>query len=473
MTAYAKSFLALILICTFVGSHAQEQLLEVDLKLGKKVATYHIVDRTRPQSYLLNVAYDNVDIIVLDSTMNFVNQKSYPITMKEEKYYLTEPLSFVARDGIIHGYYANYGLTVVGYLEFNLRNKNIRRGQVPIDLSRKDEFLFHYVYDDEFHVMSARKKSNILNFYKVLTPKNIERIQYNIVQYQNLHSTLKTISLPNDIDIGVIVPGEQPRLALATKKIKAYPTSEELTLTLETSSGTEYIVLDLIDKDYTEGIVNYRRFQKDGPTNNSNSFRYGDLELVARSSGEEILVYINHVDSTEALFKERFEKEMAAIPFSNIMADGKTIYTASRYYRNTPKDFIRAIDDGNIGLHIDDYDSFYVMTVGNFEEDIKPLTDPFRSRVAGRNAGASSYFQTKLSKDLQLLPGQIQAESDARLNTFFEENEFNPRYVYAFKHDGLDYVSFQDRKTKKYYLYVDKPVADTTPSAVVSTDKSQ
>ncbi|MEM9325207.1 MAG: hypothetical protein AAGA85_06115 [Bacteroidota bacterium] len=458
-----------ILLIFSAEIHGQEQVFECELKLGKKFDTYHVVDRTRPQQYLVLVAYDNVHVIVMDSAMNKIGEKTYPITLKEEKFYLTEPLSFVARDGIIHGYYANYGLTVVGYLEFNLRAKRIRRGQVPIDLSRKDEFLFHYVLDGEFHVMSSRKKSNILNFYKVLTPKNIERIQYNITQYRNLYATFKNISAPKDMDIGIVMPDEEPRLVMATKKIKAYPERDRLTITMETVLGTEFIALDLIDKDYTEKVVHYRRFNKEGMTNNSNSFLYKDLHLVARSSGEELLVYINHKDSTEALFKERFEKDMQEIPFSNVMADGKKIYTASRYYRNNPRDFMRAIDDGNVGLHIDDYDSFFVMTVGNFEEAIRPLTDPFRSRVAGRNAGASSYFQAKLSKDLEWLPGKIAEESDRKLNAFFDQNDFKARFVYAFKHEGMDYISFQNRKTKKYHLYAYRE--DTGPAAAMLSPK--
>jgi len=424
--------------------------VEIDQKRAYRI--HHIPDRGLNRTYLIIASYDQVDVIILDSTMSKVGLKTYGLGMSEEKHYLTEPLGFTAENGLIHGFYSNHDLSILGYLEFNLRSRRgVRRGQLPIDFNRKDEFLFHYIENGTFYVASATKKTSVLKVYRVFNPKTIRRSLFRVDVYRDLHEMFKLFSEPKSMDVGVVVEGVG--LNVTSKKIKAYPRGEELRITFETVAGTEIIDLDLENETYTDDLVNYRKFQKVGKANNSNSYIHKDMHFVARSSGEEIFVYAEKPGERTSLVSERFTREDKAILFASELESGGKIWTSSSFYRNTPKDLIRDIDDGNIAIRAEEIDTAYVITVGNFKESTNPLTDPYGSKISGRNDGESSYFKVLVNKDFEVLQGRIEDQYESKLDSLFSENDMKARYVYSFKSGISDYVFFQDKKEKSFYLY--------------------
>lgn len=451
MTIRAIAIFMVLLLS--LASYGQQEVFSYEFDGSKAFKTHHVKDNALKRSYLLLVSYNQVDVLILDSAMQLTGKKSYSLGIKEEKYYLTEPLSFTASNGIIYGYYANHDLTILGYMAFNLRGKRARRGQIPIDLNKNDEYLFHYTMGGDFYIASTKEKTSIIKVYQIITPKNIKRKLYKLDVYRNLHAMIKDISAPKAMDIGVVSNSLQNNLNITTKKIKVYPAQNSLTMTFETVLGTEIVRLNLAEETYKDEVLHYRKFRASGLTNNSNSILLNDLHFVARSSGQELLFYIDHPDSTQAVYEIRFTREMDEIPFTNEMENGTTIFTSSRFYRNTPKDFIRAIDDGNIGLDVKEFEDHYLVTIGNFREFTKPLTEPYGSKIAGRNSGDYSYIQTKVSKDFEWIDTPVYSEEDELLDYFFTKNEIKARYVYTFNSEGSKYVSFLDRKTKEYTMY--------------------
>jgi len=129
----------------------QEQVFEIPIENpNKEFSSHYIQDLTLNQSYLLRVAYDEVDVFVLNDSMKVQFNKTFKIGLKEEKFYLNELLGFTAVNGVIYGYYTNYNVTIPGYLQFNMRARGVKRGQLPFDLDRKDEYLFHFMKDGIF-----------------------------------------------------------------------------------------------------------------------------------------------------------------------------------------------------------------------------------------------------------------------------------------------------------------------------------
>ncbi len=444
--------LVLLLYLMAMVAYGQTKLFDCSIEQKRAYTMHHVQDRALNRSYLLMVSYNQVDVLILDSTMMMTGQKSYPIRLKQEKHYLTEPLDFTAENGMVYGFYANHNLTIAGFLEFNLRSKKaVRRGQLPIDLNRKDEFLFYYKQNDVFYLASGTKGTSIVKVYAIYTPKNIKRSAFFVDVYEDLHDMFKRFSEPKSMDVGVVTADSD--LSTLSKKIKVYPQSNELRITFETSGGTEIIDLDLENEAYTDDIIHYRRFNKEGKTNNTNSFLIGDYHFIARSSGEEIFVYAEEKGRSEALFSGRFDREMDDIPFANEMDIGGKIWTSSSFYRNTPKDLIRDIDDGNIGIDVDPLDTAYVITVGNFKETTNPITDPYGSKVSGRNEGESSYFKVLLSSDFQPRPDTIHDWQSLEIAEFFTENDLKGRYVFRFESKDRDYVFFKDKKDRNFKLY--------------------
>ena len=438
-------------LCTGFICYSQEKLFDCEIAQRRSYAFHHIEDRTLNRSYMLLVSYDQVEVVMLDSAMKKLGQRSYKIGLKEEKHYLTEPLGFTAENGLIYGFYSNHDLTILGFLEFNLRSRRgTRKGQLPLDFNKRDEYLFHYVKKGTFYVASATKKSSVMKVYTVFSPKNIRRSLFRVDVYRDLHEMFKTFSEPKKMDIGVVL--EEADLNTNSRKIKAYPDEESLRITFETVNGTEIIDLNLSDETYTDDIIHYRKFQKKGKTNNSNSFLIKDLHFMARSSGEEIFVYAERKGISKPLFSGRFTREDKDIDFANLV-DGSKIRTSSRFYRTNPKDFIRSINDGNIGIGVEKLDTAYLVTVGNFKEDTNPLTNPYGSNISGRNTGESSFFQVLLSENFDFIPAEISTESDEKLISLFEENDIKAKYVYNFEAGNSNYVFFQDKKEKVFSLY--------------------
>lgn len=440
-------------LCCISLSFGQQQIFEIPVENSKAFTSHHIQDRSLNQSYLLRVGYDEVDVFVLDDSMQVKFNKTFKIGLKEEKYYLTELLGFTAENGIIHGYYTNYNITIPGYLVFNMRAKRVRRGQLPFDMDKKDEYLFHFIKEDVFYMVTAPKKSSTLKVYKILAPKNIRRTRYRIEEYRDLHEMFKTFSEPKPMDVGVIVAKEATDLSIATKKIKAYIQGNTLDITFESNLGTELISLQMDTTIYKEQVLPYRKFKNKGFTNNSNSYILGNYQFVARSSGKEILFYVKSIHGDTVLFENRFTPEMEEIPLINELPSGKKIYTSSSFYRNTPRDFLRVIDNGNVGVVAQDMDDYFLVSLGNFKEENRPLTNPYESKLTGKATGESSYIQTKLSKTFEWVEGKVEGSSEDDLARFFDEKEIKARYVYAFEHAGNNYVSFLDRKKKTYHLF--------------------
>lgn len=442
--------------CLCYGSlvSAQEQLFEIPIESpNKEFSSHYIQDRTLDQSYLLRVAYDEVDVFVLDDSMKVRFNKTFKIGLKEEKYYLNELLGFTAVDGVIHGYYTNYNITIPGYLVFNMRARGVRRGQLPFDIDKKDEYLFHFIKDGVFYMASATRKSSVLKVYKILTPKKIKRYLYRVNEYRDLHHMFKVFSEPKPMDVAVMYDNVPGYLSLATKKIKAYVRDKTLDITFESNLGTELISLDLDSAVYTEKVIPYVKLKDKGYTNNSNSFVYNGLQFVVRSSGKEVFLYVKEIDNAKLLFENRFTSEMKEIPFTNELPSGETIFTSSSFYRNTPRDFLRALANRNVGIVASDMGDHYLVTLGNFEELKQPLTNPYSSKVSGRLPGTSSYIQTKLSKDFEWMDDTIKTLEENSFDDWFKEKEIKARYVYAFEHAGKKYVSFLNRKKKTYNLF--------------------
>ena len=69
---------------------------------------------------MLLVSYDQVEVVMLDSAMKKLGQRSYKIGLKEEKHYLTEPLGFTAENGLIYGFYSNHDLTILGFRDLSI-----------------------------------------------------------------------------------------------------------------------------------------------------------------------------------------------------------------------------------------------------------------------------------------------------------------------------------------------------------------
>lgn len=458
-----RSCLICILISCQLLVLAQEKVFECDIDQRRAYQTHFVEDRSLSRNYLLLVSYEQLNVMILDSVMNLLQQKTYSIGLKQEKFYINEPLGFTADNGVIHGFYSNHDLTITGYLEFNLRSRRgLKRGQIPIDLNRKDEFLFHYIQDGTFFLASGIKKTSTLKLYEIRSPRNIKRDLFKVDIYRDLHAMFKDFSLPKSMDVGVLDKAHGVPLSITSKKIKVYPSAEEVLISFETSSGTEVIHLELDSQSYREDTYHYRRFKHSGKTNNSNSFLLDDYHFVARSSGEEIMVYVDSIGKKETLFIGRFRKEDKDIEFANEMEEGAKILTSSRFYRETPKDLIRDIDDGNIGISVKfNQDSSYVLTVGNFKESTNPLTNPYGSNLAGRTEGESSYFKVKLSKNFDRIEGSVVDTTHVNLNTFFESNDIKPKYVHSFTYEGSDFFSFYDKKERKYRVY--KHTAYTPP----------
>ncbi len=440
-------------LCCILCTRGQEQIFETPIDNNKEFTSHYIEDRSLDQSYLLRVSYDEVDVFVLNDSMKVKFNKTFKIGLKQEKFYLTELLGFTAVNGIIHGYYTNYNITIPGYLEFNMRARGIRRGQLPFDLDKKDEYLFHFIKDGIFHMVSAPRKNSIIKVYKIMSPKNIKRYLYRIDEYRDIHDMFKVFSEPKSMDVGVIKSGEPSDLSIATKKIKAYIRENTLDITFESNLGTELISLNVDTTTYTEKVIPYKKFKSKGFTNNSNSFLVGDYQFAARSSGKEVMVYAKNLPQDVILFENRFTAEMDEIPMINELPSGKKIQTSSNFYRDTPRDFLRAIDDGNIGVVAQDMGDYFLLSLGNFKEDTKPLTNPYESKVSGKQEGKSSYIITKLSKEFEWMEEKIESATKDELEWFFEEKEIKARYVYAFEHAGEKYVSFLDRKNKTYNLF--------------------
>lgn len=445
------TLLLLTLVCCLVGN-AQEQIFELEVD-SKDFTSHFVKDRTLDQYYLLRVSYDQVDVFVLNDSMKVIFNKTFKIGIKQEKFYLTELLDFTANNGIIHGFYTNYNITIPGYLEFNMRARGVRRGQLPFDLDKKDEYLFHFKKEGTFYMVSATKKSSLLKVYKILTPKNIKRYLYRVNEYNDLHDMFKKFSDPKPMDVGVIYDYEPCGLALATKKIKAYIRDETLDITFESNLGTELISLDLDSAIYTEKVIPYVKLKNKGYTNNSNSFIKGNIQWVARSSGKEVFMYAKTVDDASLLFQNRFTSDMKEIPFTNELPSGDMIHTSSSFYRDTPRDFLRAIEDGNIGIVAEEMDDHYLVSLGNFKEEKRPLTNPYESKLAGTEEGESSYIQTKLSKGFEWMEDKIKSLEEEAFDQWFEEKDIKARYVYVFEQGGTKYVTFLDRKTRTYNLY--------------------
>ena len=448
---YRQLALLVVVLCTFQYSFSQEKLFDCEIAQRRSYQFHHIQDRAINRSYMLLVSYDQVEVVVLDSVMKKVGQRSYKIGLKEEKHYLTEPLGFTAENGLVYGFYSNHDLTILGFLEFNLRSRRgVRKGQLPLDFSKKDEYLFHYIDDGTFYVASSTKKTSVMKVYTVFSPKNIRRSLFRVDVYRDLHEMFKTFSEPKNMDVGVVL-GEAG-LNITSRKIKAYPEGEMLRITFETINGTEIIDLDLAEETYTDDIIHYRKFKKKGKTNNSNSFLMNDLHFLARSSGEEIFIYAERKGVNQTLFSGRFNREDKDISFANLV-DGSKIRTSSRFYRTNPKDFIRDINDGNIGIGVEALDTAYLITVGNFKEDTNPLTNPYGSNISGKNRGESSFFQILLAQDFEFIPAEIESQTDEKLESLFEEKEIKAKYVYNFESGNSKYVFFQDKKEKLFSLY--------------------
>lgn len=449
LTIYILFLLTLVWVAP-----AQEQIFETEVEATKEFSSHFIRDRTLDQSYLLRVSYDQVDVFVLNDSMKVIFNKTFKIGLKQEKFYLTELLDFTANNGVVYGFYTNYNITIPGYLEFNMRARNVRRGQLPFDLDKKDEYLFHFKKDGIFYMVSATRKSSLLKVYKILTPKNIKRYLYRVNEYRDLHDMFKVFSEPKDMDVGIVYDNEPCDLAITTKKIKAYVREETLDITFESNLGTELISLDLDSAIYTEKVIPYVKLKDKGYTNNSNSFITGDLQFVARSSGKEVFMYVKQLDNAALLFENRFSSDMKEIPFTNELPTGETIFTSSRFYRNTPKDFLRSLGDGNVGIVATDMGDHFLVSLGNFEELKRPLTNPYESKISGKQAGRSSYIQTKLSKDFEWMDDAIKTLSENSFESWFEEKDIKAKYVYAFEQSGVQYVTFLDRKAKTYNLYI-------------------
>lgn len=442
-----------VCLCWALRVSSQEQIFEVPIDNNKEFTSHYFKDRSLNQSYLLRVAYDEVDVFVLNDSMKVQFNKTFKIGLKQEKFYLTELLGFTAVNGVVHGYYTNYNITIPGYLQFNMRARGIKRGQLPFDLERKDEYLFHFFKDGIFYMVSSPKKSSLLKVYKIMSPKNIKRFLYRIDEYNDIHDMFKVFSAPKSMDVGVIKAGETCDLSISTKKIKAYINEKTLDITFESNLGTELISLDMDTTTYTEKVIPYKKFKNKGFTNNSNSFLIGNYQFAARSSGKEVLVYAKSIDDGEIVFENRFTSEMKEIPLINELPSGDKIFTSSSFYRNTPRDFMRVIDDGNIGVVAEDLGDHFLVSLGNFKEDSKPLTNPYESKLSGKQSGESSFVQSKFSKGFEWIEGKIDRPEQDELALFFEEKEIKARYVYAFEHAGEKYVSFLDRKKKTYNLY--------------------
>ncbi len=434
---------------------AQEKVFEIPIEnSNKEFSSHYVKDRTLNQSYLLRVAYDEVDVFVLNDSMKVQFNKTFKIGIKQEKFYLNELLGFTAVDGVIYGYYTNYNITIPGYLLFNMRARGVRRGQLPFDLDKRDEYLFHFIKDGVFYMASATRKSSVLKLYKILTPKNIKRYLYRVDEYRDLHDMFKVFSDPKPMDVGVIYDDIPTDLSLASKKIKAYVREETLDITFESNLGTELISLDMDSAIYTEKVIPYVKLKNKGYTNNSNSFIQNGLQFVARSSGKEVFLYVKKVDDAKILFENRFTSEMKEIPFTNELPSGETIFTSSSFYRNTPRDFLRVLANRNVGIVATDMGDHYLITLGSYEELKQPLTNPYTSKLSGRQPGRSSYIQTKLSKDFEWMDDTIKTLEENSFDDWFKEKDIKGRYVYAFEHEGDKYVSFLDRKKKTYNLYV-------------------
>lgn len=436
-------------------AYAQDKVFEIPIENpSKEFSSHYVQDRTLNQSYLLRVAYDEVDVFVLNDSMKVQFNKTFKIGLKEEKFYLSELLGFTAENGIIHGYYTNYNVTIPGYLQFNMRARGAKRGQLPFDLDKKDEYLFHFIKDGVFYMASATRESSVMKLYKILTPKNIKRYLYRVEEYRDFHDMFKVFSEPKPMDVAVIYEDVPCDLSLATKKIKAYVRSETLDITFESNLGTELISFDLDSAIYTEKVIPYVKLKNKGYTNNSNSFIHGNLQFVARSSGKEVFLYVKETDNAKMLFENRFTSEMKEIPFTNELPSGETIFTSSSFYRNTPRDFLRVLANRNVGIVATDVGDHYLLTLGNYEELKQPLSNPYSSKISGRQPGKSSYIQTKLSKDFEWIDDTIKTLEENSFDDWFTEKDIKARYVYTFEHTGEKYVSFLDRKKRTYNLYV-------------------
>jgi len=199
-----------------------------------------------------------------------------------------------------------------------------------------------------------------------MTPKDIKRYLYRIEEYRDFHDMFKVFSEPKSMDVAVIYEDVPCDLSLASKKIKAYVREKTLDITFESNLGTELISLDLDSAIYTEKVIAYVKLKNKGFTNKSNSFIQDGFQFVARSSGKEVFLYVKKVEDAKMLFENRFTSDMKEIPFTNELPSGETIFTSSSIYRNTSRDFLRAIGNQNVGILAKNNEDYYLITLVHF-----------------------------------------------------------------------------------------------------------
>jgi len=371
MPKYITALCLFLIISVSIEVRAQTELSSVDLELEYPDNTelVSIVDN-QGNTNLFFISKEKIDYIKYDDAWNHSFKKTYP---RPPKAYSKLQGYGISNDDTINLYFSNKDNDNF-FLVSVKENEKTGVSQLELDLDKKERFFEGINVGNQFHMFTFFKGTSIIKRH-TFTAGTINTVTYN------LESLKFRYKMAEDYPLGKILKNYQPEIIeekiptsieIASKKIKFYPSKEDVLITLNhTYNETKTIRLKIDSDEFEVGHfdISDSGFEKSYYIS-SNSYVYENYLLQLIASKTFCRLTVHDMLSKNKIREYTFSKDQE-IPFKNSPIYQEGTYFSPWNNKRTlehTRQFLRKIATADVGVvAFSDTDKFQ-LSIGGVKE---------------------------------------------------------------------------------------------------------
>ena len=369
-----------ILIYNFLIVFSQEKVLEFSTSPNNSSTMKNSFSLVNSKNASFTVFLSRkTDLEAYHFNDNMELQERITSTLLTNKY--STPIGGRIDEKVYTLYFSNKKKTKFASINFDFERKISKTYDIDLKL-KKEKFLAHFNYKDQFYLITTTHHNDYLNLYilnstgsfekKIIDLSEYElygRADYPAPVYQAFSTNIPSKPIYNTFWVQKDVPYS---LDSMTSLYKLYITGDSLQITSDINPNfTQIITYDLITEDIEVRKLNQPKFKNKNTL--SNSFLLDNILYQFRINPKEMALSISNYETNEILKEHRIKKKEDFYLSSGPIRQRGGHYKRYRELEKTAQ-FLRKVGNGNPSIYVDKIGSTQKIVLGSVDEvDVSAL----------------------------------------------------------------------------------------------------